>query len=81
MDVINMTGQIQFVPYLVFPIALLPDTVFAFRQPGETDCFPFRYSARKSPLKQRPAFRIICIPLGEPPYRMQVFGQHHHRHS
>jgi hypothetical protein len=33
MDVIDMAGKVGFITYLMFPISMLPDGLFAFCQP------------------------------------------------
>src|SRR4051794_3726032 len=78
MEIVHMARQIDIVPDQVLPIATLPNSSFTLGLPGAMNGFALCHPPRNPRLDQRPAQRVICTPGGQPPYRMQMFGQYDH---
>jgi len=77
MNIIRMAGIIRIVANHVLPKTPLPDAPLApFNAAGRAR-FGGGDAARKMPLDQAPAKRIIGILRWQRPNTMQMIGQHH----
>jgi len=76
-DVINMTGEIFFVPNQMLPKAPLPDAPFTPLCPARGQPLTGGNQPGKTRLDQTPAGRKIGIARGQRPQAMQMLEQDH----
>jgi hypothetical protein len=74
MNVVHMIYQITFIADSVFPESALPNTESTILRTCNT-CVSFCDGTRKPSFNQRPSRRIICVPIGHRPNRMQMIRQ------